>query len=42
MSKWKWLLTTIALLALTAIGCGGLGERGVNKNKDRPKSDTRP
>jgi hypothetical protein len=33
-----WTLLLVMLLASLTLGCSGGGERGKNKNKDRPAS----
>jgi hypothetical protein len=32
----RWLVLLLTLLVLWPAGCGGQGEKGVNKDKDKP------
>jgi hypothetical protein len=41
MRRWFFLLLC-ACLAVVPLGCGGSQDRGINKDKDKPKAGDKP
>lgn len=33
----RWTMIILAVLSFAALGCGGDGAKGVNKDKDKPR-----
>jgi hypothetical protein len=38
MSKFCWLIPVLFLIALTLAGCGNDQERGIYRDKDKPRA----